>query len=429
MDIRPNGEGRRALNWGKWIYFGLLLVFAVSLANYLVGSSIFLRAEGIVLQPITVVAAPYDAHVREIAARQGQRVEKGMRLASLQSAAMTTRLSELSSEQAKIRARIVQLESRLAIVRQVLPLAESSEKEAADYLRRLQELARAGHSTLARLQETAIAHYNAIERRISLNAEFEAIKDELKESREMLAKAEHAHEQLRSIYNDGEIISPVTGTIGPSVASAGEVLLTGKPLLEIFSGERYVLAFLPREHLFAVGKGDKVVVNSGMIDVMGTIDEVLPVTDSLPSEYRNAFRPRERSQLVRISLQTQKDMSFAIQQPVRVSSCLIKSCEPLSDAAIAIGRNVRASVLRIYAKWNEPSGPAREAETALEAMYGEDRPRLSRPGTAGESGASTAGARSELAEPDPPVAAAAARAFHGHFAPIPSLRVGAAGGG
>ncbi len=348
VGVLNNNDRARTLKWGKWIYLILLFVFAGSLVNYIVGSTIFLRAEGIVLRPVTVVAAPYDAHVRQIEVRPGQVVEQGARLASLQSAAMTRSLSDLASQQASLRVRVAQLESRFAIVTQVLPLARQSEKESAHYFELVQSLARTGNLNAARLQETAVANYNATERRIALSAELDAISKELEVNREMLAKADNASEQLQAIYNQGEIISPASGTIGPSVASEGEVLVTGKPVLEIFRGERYVLAFLPNEYLFSIREGEKVSVNSGGDSVVGTIEEVLPVADSLPPEFRTSFGARERSRLIRINLA--HNSRFAIQQQVEIRSCLSSSCENAGSVAMLLGSAIKSSLQKFFAE-------------------------------------------------------------------------------
>lgn len=345
IDVLKNDERSRSGLWGRWVYFGLLLVFVSGLLNYVAGSMIFLRADGIVLRPQIVVAAPYDAHVKEITARAGERVEAGARLARLESVEMTRSLSELQSQNAALRARIAQREGRLSVVEQVLPLARSLERDATDYLQRLQALASRGNSSLARLQETTVANYAASERSTTLVAELSALKGEVAENKETLAKAEEAYERLQATYNNGEIYAPASGTVGAAVAAAGEVLVTGKMLLEIFSGAPYVLAYLPDDYLFNVRQGQIVQVSSGSLTVMAVVDEILPVADSLPSEFRNAFRARQRSQLVRIGLP--ESTGFVLQQKVRVTSCYLESCESvygvLAPYALAAARRLVAN--------------------------------------------------------------------------------------
>jgi biotin carboxyl carrier protein len=306
----------------------MLVAFAATLANYVLGAAIFLQAEGIVLRPVKVVAAPYDAHVRQIEVRPGQAVEAGSRLASLQSAAMMRRLSELVSQQTNLRTRIAQVESRLGVVTTLLPFARKREEEATQFRDRVRSLAERGNANAARLEETALAQYNAAERRIALNAELAALRKELHEARDMLAETNRTFAKLSQIYNEGEIVSPAAGTVGPTIASEGEVLLTGKPLLAVYSGQRYVLAFLPDEYLFGVRRGESVMVSAGSNVAVGTIEEVLPVTDRLPPEFRTAFRARGRNRLIRIGLSGA--FNFAIQQQVKVTSCLSTGCESAS---------------------------------------------------------------------------------------------------
>ncbi len=47
IDVLKNDVGSRTGRWGKWVYFCLLLGFALTLFNYLFGSMLFLRADGI----------------------------------------------------------------------------------------------------------------------------------------------------------------------------------------------------------------------------------------------------------------------------------------------------------------------------------------------------------------------------------------------
>ena len=63
-----------------------------------------------------------------------------------------------------------------------------------------------------------------------------------------------------------------------------------------------MLAYLPRRYLFPIRAGMKVKVKSGRYTATGVIQQILPITDALPKEFQNTFKPQDRSQLARIRL-------------------------------------------------------------------------------------------------------------------------------
>ena len=107
---------------------------------------------------------------------------------------------------------------------------------------------------------------------------------------------------LQAHYAGGVIVAPVTGTVGVSVPSIGNVYRTGEPMLTLYSGDPYVLAYLPHRYMFSINVGDKVTVSDGQHSASGTVAEILPMTDALATEFQNTFKPRDRSQLAKIRL-------------------------------------------------------------------------------------------------------------------------------
>ncbi|MFY0613015.1 MAG: HlyD family efflux transporter periplasmic adaptor subunit [Hyphomicrobiaceae bacterium] len=327
LDVLQNDVGSRTGRWGKWVYFCLLIAFASLLLNYLFGSMLFLRAQGIVLRPELVIAAPFEAQIREINVRPGERVAAGTRIARLESATMMRSISDLASQFSNLRTRIAQLEGRRSIVKQVLPIAQRVEKESKAHFQRVRSLASAGYSNTAHLQETSVAYHNAASKRISLAAELASLQREIEENQRTLREVQSAYDRLRRIYADGEIVAPVNGIVGPTVASNGEVILTGKPLLKIYNGKSYILAYLPNDYQFSVERGSKVFVDSGGENAVAVIEDILPVADRLPSEFRAQIRATPRSRLMRVN--TIGTSKFALRQKVLITSCYVNPCVSL----------------------------------------------------------------------------------------------------
>jgi hypothetical protein len=121
------------------------------------------------------------------------------------------------------------------------------------------------------------------------------------------------------LYDDGVVRSPVGGSIGASVPLVGNVYRPGEPILSIYSGDPYVLVYLPRRYLFPIYVGMKLRLTDGRDVADGVITEILPVTDTLPKEFQNTFKPSDRNQLAKINLTTPS--AFPLNQKVSVSRC------------------------------------------------------------------------------------------------------------
>lgn len=78
------GAQQRAgsVKWGRLVYLGLVTSFLGSLTYYLVGNTVVLSLDGIVLRDRAAIDAAYPGKVTEVFVREGQAVEKGMPLAA-----------------------------------------------------------------------------------------------------------------------------------------------------------------------------------------------------------------------------------------------------------------------------------------------------------------------------------------------------------
>ena len=132
-----------------------------------------------------------------------------------------------------------------------------------------------------------------------------------------LADADDAIAKLKALYSDGIVRSPVSGSIGAIVPSVGNVYRPGEPILSIYSGDPYVLVYLPRRYLFPIYVGMELRLTDGRDVATGTITEIFLVTDTLPKEFQNTFQPQDRNQLAKIKLASPS--TFPLNQKVSVS--------------------------------------------------------------------------------------------------------------
>ena len=180
------------------------------------------------------------------------------------------------------------------------------------------ELAHAGLTTAASYDTALTANFSAQGDRIKLATQLKTLEKEVATLHEARDQAESTLADLRAHYADGVILAPVTGSVGVSVPSTGNVYRTGEPMLTIYSGAPYVLAYLPHRYMFPIKTGDKVKVYDGQNSVAGVIAEILPMTAALATEFQNTFKPRDRSQLAKIRLSD--DTPFPLLQKVSVTA-------------------------------------------------------------------------------------------------------------
>ena len=152
---------------GRTIYLLLLLIFTVSVANYVFGDYFLLRADGLVLRDQNVVATTYVAQVGSVEVAEGQAVEAGAILLKLQSTDILERLADLSTKQADLVAKVTDFKVRAESVMKLLPLAERRVSEAVNTIKEFDALAAAKLVTSARYQEALRVNYEASRDRVN----------------------------------------------------------------------------------------------------------------------------------------------------------------------------------------------------------------------------------------------------------------------
>ena len=317
-DSRPaDPPRRRRRNWDRAAYLALLAVFFAALGNYVAGDRLFLRADGLVLRDRTVIGATALVQVTEVAVRPGQVVEKGDLLLQAESLDILGRLAELSMREAELVERASRLRSQLALARELLPearerLAELTERQAA-----LRSLSESRLLPAQRLEAQADSVHDATVQVETLASRVEGLATELDALGESRRQATAAVFDLETRYRDGVHHAARGGIVGDGVPAPGEVLTPGDPLLTLYWGEPYVLAYLPRRYLFDVAAGERVTVDSGTRTRTGIIRSILPMSAEVPSEFRNAFRQGESRQLARIALEPGPELPAMA--PVRIT--------------------------------------------------------------------------------------------------------------
>jgi multidrug resistance efflux pump len=316
-DNIPNERRRARGAVGRIVYLVLLALFSVAVLDYLFGDIVLLRADGLVLRDENVVATTYIARVDTVFIQQGATVAAGSPLLKLQSLEILERLAELSIKRADLVAKVTELKVRSETAEQLLPLAERHELEATRVIRQFDGITTDGFITSIRWEQALRANYDALRDRVTLSAESRVLNEEMKALQTALTDADTALGDLKTHYAEGQMLAPVSGSVGVAVPFVGNVYRPGDPLLSIYSGDPYVLMYLPRRYLFPIYVGMQMRVTDGRHTENGVVSEILSVTATLPREFQNTFQPSDRNQLAKVKLAV--GSNFPLNQKVKVS--------------------------------------------------------------------------------------------------------------
>jgi multidrug resistance efflux pump len=284
------------------LYLATIVSAAVLLVLQLIGPFIFLDADGLVTKERTVLAPEFNARVTQVHIAPGDIVRAGQPLLTVSSSETLDRLADLTAKLGQIAAREAQLAGRVKQSQTLLPVAADRRNRAQANYRTLQGLASRQLTTSNRVSEAARELFDAEREYTQMAGEIGAIEAELKTTTTTRADLGRAVEDLRRAYNGGTLLAAREGQVGPTVVSPGQILKLGETALELFSGESYVVAYLPTNRLYSVEPGDSVIVTDGTTRARGRVERIEAMADALPAEFQNVFSSRERLQVVRVEL-------------------------------------------------------------------------------------------------------------------------------
>ena len=330
--IRVDGAlSASRLSWKRLrrlgLYCGLLVSAVGGTVFYMDGgfSGILLRADGYVSRERVAVAPAFEGRIAQVLVRPGDHVEKGQKIAVVKSVAISRTLADLAAEKARLMSKIAELQARRQVIVDTLPLAKSSAAQTATYLNDLSQARSMGLTLNKSVQEMTAASLAASERVASLQAEQASLSIELDADRLALAQAASAYDDLSATYADGALYAAVSGDIGASVALAGQALSTGGGgVADIYTGESFVLAYVPDSYLLNVSEGQAVGVSARNAVVNGRIDRILPLSEALPNDLQAPNRMLERGRLVRVALNEPNQLP--VDQRVQVTTCFQTDC-------------------------------------------------------------------------------------------------------
>ena len=104
--------------------------------------------------------------------------------------------------------------------------------------------------------------------------------------------------------------------------------------MEIFTGDPYVLAYVPEGAFYSLRTGDPINIAVGLKTYLGEISDVFPVTAQLPRAFQDTVRPPARAQVVRITFASGQELPTLFAKPrIRAASWMPRWLASESAAA------------------------------------------------------------------------------------------------
>lgn len=302
IDKLPNDVRVHKHRFGKWIYLTLLFGFFLWISDMFIGPLLRLQADGLVVADRISIATPFPAQVIDVTVAPGSKVKKGDVLAQVSSVNLTQDIASLTARNADLLIKRVDIERKTRIAEAVMPIAQDRAAKAEAALETIKNVRKRGHVTQVIWTHTLQERYASNERVAELEAEIHMARTSVSAADAAIADSLTALNELRLAYNEGIVAAPEDGIVGLKAARPGDVLTLGEPIMSLYGSRPYVLAYLETGTLYTVSPGDEVRLSNGFTQTKGWVTEVLPVADQLPEEFRKAFQPRGRSQVVRIEI-------------------------------------------------------------------------------------------------------------------------------
>ncbi|MBB4038759.1 multidrug efflux pump subunit AcrA (membrane-fusion protein) [Microvirga flocculans] len=268
-----------------------------------VAPAVLLSGPGIVSAPREIVSLPYVVQIQRMEAEPGAKVEPGTPIALVRSPQISEIVSNLMRALADVTSREAELRVKARVARDSLESARTRLRMADDTQRRLETAAGQESASLVYRAEVYRERALAVQNVVALEAEAEEASAQLMKLAETRQQIQAQLDRTQKEFDGGRVVSPVAGIVAARPARAGETVVAGSSIAEIFqSGETYVDWYIPDFRFFDPQPGHKVFVVQGRFRASGIIAEILPISDTIESGRGSILRDPQTGQVARIRL-------------------------------------------------------------------------------------------------------------------------------
>ena len=252
---------------------------------------VFLSGPGIVSAPREIVSVPYIVQVQRVDVAPGATVQAGTPVALVRSPQVSETQANLVRALAEVTTREAELRIKARLARDSLEAARSRLRIADDNMRRLEAVANADSASVAYRTEVYRERAQAVQNAVALEAEADESSVQLLRLAETRQQIQGQFDRTEKEFDGGRVLSPVNGIVATHIARAGETVVAGSSIAEVFqAGNVYVDWYIPDFRLVDPQPGYRVVVGIGRTRVLGTIAEILPLSDTFESRRSSILR-------------------------------------------------------------------------------------------------------------------------------------------
>ena len=250
----------------------------------------FYEATGTVkARTTTQVSANVMGRILSIPVVEGDAVSRGQVLVEIDGSEARTQLQKARAALVEAQASLTELDRSIETANAAVRTAEANKQLAETTLGRYKELFQRG-SVSAQEFDEALARSNAATS--ELDRSRSNVRELQAKSKQINARMEQAEAEIANIKvveGYSKIASPVSGIVVKKFAEAGATASPGIPLLAIEDNSQYRLEAAvdeSRSKLVHIGGRVPVRIDAlGASDIVGTIAEVLPTSDSASRSY------------------------------------------------------------------------------------------------------------------------------------------------
>jgi multidrug resistance efflux pump len=236
----------------------------------------------------------------------GAKVQAGALIALIRSPQVSETLSNLTRALADVISREAELRVKARLARDSIGSARSRLRVADESLRRLE-----GDSNSASLAYRTTVYREraeAVQNVVELEAAAEEASTQLQRLAETREQIQSQLELTGREFDGGRVFSPVNGIVAAHPARAGETVLAGSSIAEVFrDGDVHIDWYIPDFRLVDPQPGYRVVVGIGRTRVLGTVSEILPISEAFEGRRSSILREPQRGQVARIRLDPDVD--------------------------------------------------------------------------------------------------------------------------
>ncbi|WP_416797414.1 HlyD family secretion protein [Ciceribacter azotifigens] len=292
---------RSAGRFVRFVYGTLVFGLLAALILYFGTPLVFLGSPGIVSAPRQLVSLPYAVQVVDRVAEPGEAVSVGDEIARVRSpqqdeivATYMRGLSELAGREADLRIREQVAQNSLPAARAYLELTATAVNRLA-----------AAKNAVSLTYELDVRNAHAQARKDVASQEAEAAEASVQIAA-LAALRERLQQQVDRLERDfanGRVVAPVSGIVSPRMATAGESLVAGTAIAEIYdTSDIFIDWFVPDYRLVEPKVGKPVFVLFGNRRISGEITRILPVSDVYEEERTLAGSRGRSAQVARIRM-------------------------------------------------------------------------------------------------------------------------------